>query len=568
MKLINEAEVRATWTPIIKEATGVEDANKLAWMSKYAHFHNLYESANNYVHLNPGMNVPGMGPVTLPGDPGTQNQFASQVTGSGDKAYSLLPLALQVAAQTIGLDLVPVIPMSGPLGMLTYLDFVYAGGTIGAVVNGTDGTEAPLLVKFPATASTGAAALTAGQVVYSQIAAPATVGTFRLTYVGKSRIDGYPIFKVETAIALNSTTYRKGLATPNETLGTAISAGNSLFSNHTTQDITTDVLEIDGKAELVKALEDHISGFSGLGLQREGTSAEWNSNFPYSRGEGESTQDNIMGLSLFNKSIEAKTFQVAAAVTREQIQDLKQFGIDAVAQVEAILTNELTQSINKNILDRLFALGNTNNKQVEAYDGTQLSMYVGATTDAATTTFTLGSDNEGNTVVTAAITKQVPTAGDNKGTLQRRILSRILAASNLISIRGRRGAANFAVTNGQVATALQDIAGFIAYPMANTFNQQGGSLYPVGQVAGVTIYVDPYMGWNDNRILIGRKGDGNSPGLVFMPYLMAESVSTIAEGTMAPKVAVKSRYALVEAGFHPQLYYYTLGVNFGTLEMI
>ena len=26
------------------------------------------------------------------------------------------------------------------------------------------------------------------------------------------------------------------------------------------------------------------------------------------------------------------------------------------------------------------------------------------------------------------------------------------------------------------------------------------------------------------QFAVGRKGDGNSPGLVFMPYLMAESV--------------------------------------------
>jgi len=45
-----------------------------------------------------------------------------------------------------------------------------------------------------------------------------------------------------------------------------------------------------------------------------------------------------------------------------------------------------------------------------------------------------------------------------------------------------------------------------------------------------------------------------------MPYLMAESVQTIAEGTMAPKIAVKSRYALVEAGFHPESMYITFGV--------
>jgi len=49
---------------------------------------------------------------------------------------------------------------------------------------------------------------------------------------------------------------------------------------------------------------------------------------------------------------------------------------------------------------------------------------------------------------------------------------------------------------------------------------------------------------------------------------MAESVQTIAEGTMAPKIAVKSRYALVEAGFFPQIYYITLGINFGQYAMI
>lgn len=46
-----------------------------------------------------------------------------------------------------------------------------------------------------------------------------------------------------------------------------------------------------------------------------------------------------------------------------------------------------------------------------------------------------------------------------------------------------------------------------------------------------------------------------------MPYLMAESVQAIAEGTMAPKVAVKSRFALVEAGFHPETQYATFNVT-------
>ena len=274
-----------------------------------------------------------------------------------------------------------------------------------------------------------------------------------------------------------------------------------------------------------------------------------------------------MGLSLFNKSVAADTFQVAAAVTREQVQDLKQFGIDAVAQVEAVLVNELTQSINKYILDRIFRNGVTNAKNIETVTGTVLSAaYIGTGVPAGVN-ITIGPDNVGTgggggTAQTVATTEiLVNSGGETQGTLQRRLFTKILAASNLIATRGRRGPATFAVTGGEMATALQDVAGFVAYPLSNTVNQAGGSLYPIGAIAGVTIYVDPNRAFNDYTVAVGRKGDGNSPGLVFMPYLMAESVETIAEGTMAPKIAVKSRFALVDAGFNPELMYLTIGIG-------
>jgi hypothetical protein len=131
----------------------------------------------------------------------------------------------------------------------------------------------------------------------------------------------------------------------------------------------------------------------------------------------------------------------------------------------------------------------------------------------------------------------------------------------LIANRGRRGAGNFAVCGPQTATVLQSIAGFVANPMANTFAQAAGAIYPLGSVAGINIYTDPTMDWYDYSIAVGRKGDGNGPGIVFMPYLMAESVQAIAEGTMAPKVAVKSRFALVDAGFHPETQYVEFNVT-------
>lgn len=547
MPLINEAEVQKTWAPIIKESTGIEDRSKLSWMSKYAHFHNLSEqntlneSNFNTVHLNPNMNVPGMGNTTLPGNPGLTTGFSSQSTGSGDKPYSLLPLALQVAAQTIGLDLVPVVPMAGPMGILTYLDFVYGGGKI-------DSLEAPLMVKVPVDLATGAAAFSPNTAYYAVNAGGTT--RYQFTYVGESRIDAYPIFKV---LGYSGAAVQPQGAVADETIASVVDGGSIFDAASGGNEVAT----FTGDAELVKALEDHVTGFSGRGFANNDVTSDE----PYTRGEGESTHDNLMGLTLYNKSVAAQTYQVAAAVTREQVQDLKQFGIDAIAQVESVLTNELTQSMNKHILSRIFKLGATNHGAIYAKDGTSLNLVLH--TSAGVTNVALGAGEDG-TNVTIPTNRVLASSlgGENQGSIQRRILSKILAATNIISLRGLRGAGNFAVTNGQVATALQDIQGFQAYPMSNTFNQTGGSLFPVGSIAGVTVYVNPNMAWNDTRIAVGRKGDGNSTGLVFMPYLMAESVSTIAENTMAPKIAVKSRYALVDAGHHPETQYLTFKVDF------
>ena len=567
--LINEAEVQKTWAPIIEEATGITEKSKLTWMSKYCHYHNLNESVYNTVHLNPNMNVQSMGAPTFPDAPTTLNNFYSQTPGSGDRPFSLLPLAMQVAAQTVGLDLVPVVPMQGPMGVLTYLDFVYGGGRT-SQAGGINGNSAPLLIKVDVVVATGPA-LAVDDVIYAGVGI-GVFGAYELTYVGKSRIDGYSIFRVRgkgTNAAQNNDPYAQG----EEGWQPIYTAVNGSTDGYDDDALTTVKVNFESAAELVKALEDHITGFSGNAFAVNNpatgslTANDINSNDPYLRGEGESTVDNVMGLSLFNKSVAAKTYQVAAAVTREQVQDLKQFGIDAVAQVEAVLVNELTQSINKYILDRIFKNGVTNAYQVSQVDSTILS--AAFTTGSSTSVpIALGPDNTGVNRSVMVNSVVVNGGGETQGTLQRRILTKILAASNLIATRGRRGPATYAVTGGKMASALQDVAGFVAYPLSNTVNQAGGSLYPIGAIAGVTVYVDPNRDFNDVKIAVGRKGDGNSPGLVFMPYLMAESVETIAEGTMAPKIAVKSRFDLVDAGFHPQTMYYVLNFDFSGVDII
>ena len=287
------------------------------------------------------------------------------------------------------------------------------------------------------------------------------------------------------------------------------------------------------------------------------------------RGTGESTYYRVMGLKAYTKFVEATTYQVAASITTEQIQDLnRQYGIDVVAMVENALVNEISQSINKHILGRAFALGWSNNKEFYTVMGDTLNFALDPLYTPGTTVSYTGKSGSVTPIEVMPFYQVNTTGFENLSTIQRRVVSKILAAGNIIASRGRRGPANFVVTNAHVATALADVAQFTFAPMANTINQNNGSLYPIGTLAGMTVYVDPNMEWTDTRVLVGRKGTDEEPGLKFMPYLMAEPIQTISEGTMSPKIAVKSRYALVEAGQLPQTMYYTFVVVMGAGETL
>ena len=575
MKLINEQEIYDTWTPIIESKAGITDETKKGWLAKYCHYHSLNESAGAYNSLGV---VNGMGMVAPPAFPGMSNFTGSNAgspnfganqgfynsanQGSGDKFPSLLPLAIQVAAKTVGFDIVPVIPMSGPTGILSYLDYVYAGGKTSGATSASAGdslAKAPSMIKFPVYegSSAGVTGATAGtfDVGTNYTVGPVLGGSLTLKFVGLSRIDGFPIFEIEGIDnGYNVASILNGL--------NSVQVGTSGFYTGLTNSSNGYI------AQLVKALEDHIQGFSGAGFNND---QNWQGPYvdgtktynPMLRATGESTYYNSMGLSTFTKFIEAETFQVAASVTTEQIQDLnKQFGIDVISMIENALVNEVSQAINKHILSRAFALGWSNHTQFFNVENQNLNLNLVIGGAAGTTSSYINKIDGAQSMPIPG----GPASGgyENLSTLQRRLFSRILAAANVVANRGRRGPANFIVTNAAVASALQDISQFTFAPFSNTLTQNNGTLYPVGSLAGMTVYVDQNMRYDDTRVLVGRKGGDDEPGLKFMPYMMAESIQTISEGTMSPKIAVKSRYALVEAGFLPETMYLTFYVNVPT----
>lgn len=586
---INEAQVLNTWGEHLKNSLGITDESKLAWMSKYAYLHDLHdkkmlnESVDGHVHLNPNMNIGGMGAIRFPSQD-SNNMYDRSVAGSGDNVYSVLPLALQVAAQTIALDLVPVVPLQGPHGLLQYLDYVYEGGRLHDMggskytspMFGT-GTTQPGNFASPYMVKALLDDVKVGDKKYQFISnGKYTVDGFEddyeLTYIYPNRIDGKPLFRVIEKSHYNGQKMVGGenASKPIYEVFAAESEVSLTYHPKDGSDVSGITANCRGLEE-VRAFEDHVTSFSGEGFLKDTVT----SNNPYTREMGEATPGRRIGLKSYTIDVKAQTLQVDSAITREQVQDLKQFGIDAVSQAEAALVNELTQGINKIILDKMFSLGALNATQLEEVEGYNKvsAWFTDGPRAGLTTDINLGPkfDKDGEFIgcyETYVPATNVTGGGEVMGTIQRRIMTKIIAASNVIAVRGRRGAGTFAVVSGTMSTALQDCAGFIPYPLSNTISANGNSLYPIGALAGISIYVDPNMQFADTRICVGRKGKDNEPGIVFMPYLMADKVETTSEFTMAPVISLKSRFAVVEAGIYPQTQYYTFGIKLDGVSLV
>lgn len=562
------------WTSIISEELGVKDNNKLSWMSQYAQNHEIYEAVQSGdpaagIYSTP-LNTLGMGNPMMPtgvgyaqgtgiGNTGADFHSKNYQTGSGDIPMSTLTMALEVAAMTIGLELVPVIPATGPWAMLSYMDFPYAGGKLGKINEtsldgkGAGDANKPIYIKVPYT------------IVYAEGKSkkdiPAGVSmTFenkdgqRLVskFIGFSRIDNSLILKVVECQD------KDGKMSDSISIADVFA---SLVTIWKIEGVTGDVTAQLVRADLVSGAADHVQGFANFATG----SAD-----PMTRAENETGVGNTIGARMFTKLVQMGSYEVTGSVTRQQLQDMPLYGVDVIGKVLEAMQNQISQEINNRILDRLFKLGVTNAKVQKEYQGVDLNLFFGSTLNAtkalkdfpAANKF-VGIDEQNaaaNWGEIANATKN--TSAENVYTHQRRIMSRVLAAANVITNVSRFGRPNFVVTNTKILSALQDCAGFVVAPMTNTLTQDGSnSLYFAGSVAGLNLYVDPYMAWDDTRVLVGRKGDGNTPGVVFMPYILADTVQTIVEGTMAPKLLVNSRFAIVDAGFHPEQQYLTFMVH-------
>ena len=577
---IDKAKATKKWAPVL-ENMGVT-GDRVEWMAEYAEFHSINENA--YVNAS---NVAGMGgvfaaqPATYAGQTngGTLASIAAGGTiGSGDVGQNLLPVAMKIAAQTIGLDLVAVKPTPGPKIDLLYIDFQYddtrlgnaderpqvfklnlasakltevtnairvelarTAATYNAVSEVTGGLNGGRLFATIGTASTITGAPTAGTFSRLDDIASGTNRAGVVEFLGFSRIDGFPIFRAfRQANTAHTNTYNSGTPWQFDTTRNTFNATVAMV----------DQIKVVGNVgtlgtisvELVSALEDHIPGFSTNFGAVPNTAAQ--GAYPMSREEDDNSYSGVIGPKISSKTIAVGTIEVSSALRRTEIEDIKaNTGMDIVQKMESILVNELSQTISKQIVAKIFEMGSLNRASAPLATG------IGSVTATASTIFDLNTNYVG-----------AMQGGETTHAVQRKLITKIAHASNFIATEGRVGPAQYLVTNGGLAAALQDIAGYTVNPVKSKLNGQG-QLYPVGSIGDIAIYVDPYMKYNDNRIVLGRKNNPDQPGIIFVPYLMAQSISVISEATFAPRMLLRSRYAVAEVGWFPQKQFMTLVVT-------
>ena len=570
---IDKSKAIKKWSPVL-ENMGVT-GDRMEWMAEYAEFHSINENA--YVNAS---NVSGMGGVVSPqpstfagqtspyGNSATNFNYGSGgIQGSGDVGQNLLPVAMKIAAQTIGLDLVAVKPSPGPKIDLLYVDFRYDDTKTG------DADERPQVFKLNTgvTASALAAAMQTGngatilqssgglqngKFYYSldnaaNIGVPNLNGTVSTTlngtasvrgvveFLGFSRIDGFPMFKAYR----QANTAHTVVGSPLTSSAWQFDQTRNTFSP--TASMISQITSIAGVAlnsgfasiELISALEDHIPGFSANWTQ---AGSGFNGNYPMDRDADDNSYAGVIGPKISSKSVAVGTIEVSSALRRTEIEDIKaNTGMDIVQKMESILVNELSQTISKQIVAKIFEMGALN-----------ASLAPASSVAGATTIFDLNTAYASTTYV----------GGETTHAVQRKLITKIAHASNYIATEGRVGPAQYLITNGGLAAALQDIAGYTINPVKSKLNGQG-QLYPVGSIGDISIYVDPYMRYNDNRIVLGRKNNPDQPGIIFVPYLMAQSISVISEATFAPRMLLRSRYAVAEVGWFPQKQFMTIKVK-------
>jgi len=285
-----------------------------------------------------------------------------------------------------------------------------------------------------------------------------------------------------------------------------------------------------------------LEGGTWLNLNGAPTGAKWptrsGANDPLSTFRGFSTAnaENLgtgspsfqqMAFSIERVAVEAKTRALKAEYTTELAQDLKAVhGLDAEAELANILSTEILNEINREIIRAMYHVAKTGCKQPD------LANYSSGTGGI----YDILNDSDGRW-----------SAERFRG-----LMFQIEREANVIAKQTRRGKGNFIICSADVASALA-MGGFLNLAPAMTANlnvDDTGNVF-AGILAGkMKVYIDPFVNTNQNFVCVGYKGSTPyDAGFFYCPYVPLQMVRAVNQDTFQPKIGFKTRYGMVANPF-------------------
>ena len=232
---------------------------------------------------------------------------------------------------------------------------------------------------------------------------------------------------------------------------------------------------------------------------------------------------NQMAFTIEKTSVVAKSRALKAEYSVELAQDLKSVhGLDAEAELSNILSQEIINEINREVIRTVYSSAN-----------------IGAQIGTATPgTFDLDVDSNGRWSVEKF-----------KG-----LMFQIEREANAIYQNTRRGKGNFIVCSADVASALA-MAGVLDYAPALSTDlkvDEASSTFAGVLNGRYKVYVDPFAAnqTSSQFLMVGYKGTSRfDAGAFYCPYVPLQLYRATDPQTFQPKLAFRTRYGFVANPF-------------------
>lgn len=509
---------------------------------------NLFES-----FAMPG-NVIGMGEV-VNADASNQHQGGiwnpSYKAGSGDIPSYVFGLQSHIALHCIGFDLIPTIAVDTPKVMINFVDTVYGGGTF------DDAENLPSFIEVGAPLFTRQWLKQLGmkRATSKVVIADKDGNAVELLFIVASTIKTAITVEVLSTGKMASGTYTKDntLTVKEVADGINEATGGKVYMsvNGTTYDDSTNLTNVTlnyasaTRTNIAEAASNNNS-FGGM-----------------TRAQQEKGPKHKLNVISFDKQLEMVGLEIEADTSNIQIKDMAAQGINVIAHLYTGVQNQLVQSLDEVILDHLYRMGVEHAVNAYQSQGENWNLYIAAPSKTEKTFTSIDVEfknmlNEDVRSKMGAITNSIQSSGyENMNTHADRLYARILVAAEFIGQDNRIAPPDFLVAGGRLLACLKKNAQFSTCPHPTTLSNNPELNYTGTIFETISVYKNPRIDFSDPRILLGRRGNDTDPGSKFLAYDLAASRQIIAEGTMAEKIRVWSRFAIADVGFYPELNYLT-----------